>query len=79
MGGSGPVKCPDDYLVLGTARFCGSVLNDDVERGSSPTVSEEITDNGSGPLIARFKTNGDEMVGLGFLLQYRLNHCFFGG
>ena len=78
-GGSGPVKCPDDFLVLGTWRFCGSVLNDDVERGSSPTVSEEITDNGSGPLIARFRTNGDEMVGLGFLLQYRLNHCFFGG
>lgn len=79
MGGSGPIKCPDDYVILGTGRFCGNVLNDDVERASSPTVSEEITDNGSGPLIARFKTNGDDMVGLGFLLQYRLNHCFFGG
>ena len=47
-GGSGPVKCPDDYLVVGTQRFCGTVLNDDVERGSSPTASEEITDSGSG-------------------------------
>ena len=33
----------------------------------------------AGPLIARFHTNADEMVGYGFLLQYRLNHCFFGG
>ena len=78
-GGSGPVKCPDDFLVIGTARFCGQVLNDDYDRASSPTTSEEITDSGSGPLMARFHTNGDEMVGLGFLLQYRLNHCFFGG
>ena len=47
-GGSGPVKCPDDYLVIGTSRFCGTVLNDDVDRGSSPSASEEITDSGSG-------------------------------
>jgi hypothetical protein len=47
-GGSGPVKCPDDYLVIGTTRFCGMVLNDDVDRGSSPSSSDEITDSGSG-------------------------------
>lgn len=47
-GGSGPVKCPDDYLLIGTQRFCGLVLNDDYDRGSSPTASEEVTDSGSG-------------------------------
>lgn len=78
-GGAGPVKCPDDYLILDKHRFCGTVLNDDVERGSSPTTGVDITDSGSGPLIARFVSNSDEMVGYGFYLQYRLNHCFFGG
>ena len=47
-GGSGPVKCPDDYLVIGTQRFCGMVLADDVDRASSPSASMEITDSGSG-------------------------------
>ncbi|KAI1285797.1 hypothetical protein HDE_11638 [Halotydeus destructor] len=78
-GGAGPAKCPDDYLVLSTHRLCGMVLNDDIERGSSPTTGMDITDSGSGPIIARFVTNDDDMVGFGFFLQYRLNHCFFGG
>lgn len=57
-GGSGPVKCPDDYLVIGTMRFCGQVLKDDVDRGSTPSASDEITDSGSGEhgFVHRYST-----------------------
>ena len=79
MGGAGPIKCPGDYLVLNSQKFCGNVLADDSERGSSPSQNQEIVDKGSGPLIARFHTNEDDMIGAGFNLRYRLNHCFFGG
>lgn len=77
--GSGPIKCPDDYLILNSMRFCGTALVNDPAPTSSASNSEPITDNGSGPLIARFVTGSDEMVGSGFILRFQLNHCFFAG
>jgi hypothetical protein len=77
--GAGSVKCPNDFLVLGTLRFCGTLLSSDDDKNNVPNMDEEITDSGSGPLRARFVSNEDEKVGFGFHLFYRMNHCFFGG
>ena len=79
LTGSGPNKCPDDYLILNSQRFCGTALVDDYSTSSATSNSVPITDNGSGPLIARFVTNPDDMVAKGFILRYQLNHCFFSG
>ncbi|XP_053203835.1 uncharacterized protein LOC128388463 isoform X1 [Panonychus citri] len=75
--GAGIVKCPSDYLMIGGIRFCGGRLNANVF-ANNPSGDTDVTDNSTGPIFARFVSDGKE-VKRGFFLNYRMNPCFIGG
>ncbi|XP_046978212.1 uncharacterized protein LOC124543928 isoform X1 [Vanessa cardui] len=65
--------CPSDWLLIAAVRLCGERLND----GSilqDFTLDAPVTDDGAGPIVIWFRTDGI-YAGRGFKLSYQQNAC----
>ncbi|CAH2084768.1 unnamed protein product [Euphydryas editha] len=65
--------CPSDWLLISAVRLCGERLND----GSvlqDFTSDAPVTDDGAGPIIVWFRSDGI-YAGRGFKLNYQQNSC----
>lgn len=79
QAGAGHYECTQDYLQLASIPLCGSRLNSQLFPPTpNPTTNAEVVDNSTGPIVARFVSNYNE-VGKGFLLDYRFNPCMVAG
>ncbi|XP_041979786.1 uncharacterized protein LOC121733564 [Aricia agestis] len=66
-------NCPSDWLLIAAVRLCGERLND----GSilqDFSLDAPVTDEGAGPIIVWFRTDG-VYTGRGFKLHYQQNSC----
>lgn len=74
----GPLKCPTDYLMMNSLRFCGDYLNEDALYSSNIRTNGQVIDNSTGPIYLRFVTSRDT-VGKGFIVNYIFNPCLLSG
>ena len=71
--GTGIGRCPHDYLLISGLRLCGYHLNSNSFQ-TSRNFDAPVTDNSSGPFIARFVSN-DVINGRGFRISFQQNPC----
>ncbi|OQR72208.1 hypothetical protein BIW11_10532 [Tropilaelaps mercedesae] len=71
--GLGVTECPQDYLLIGGARYCGTRLNPDMGT-TNPRENAPVVDASSGPVSVRFVSD-QTLNARGFEMNYRQNPC----
>ena len=78
LAAAGPFKCPSDFLVINSIRFCGNYLNEDSLYNNNIRSNGPVIDNSTGPIYIRFVTSVDT-TSKGFILNFQFNPCLLNG